>query len=430
MLDSLISASIVQGDGTYLDKLPSFLLDDGDRKAVRWIATYRRKFEKMPTVERFQKSDYGYYFTKSFIDSPLPDLFEETIADKRHRFFSTRFHEIDDIINSGGDMPIQEVIDLGRQLASVSLEEDDSLTSFDRDELYSDELPDGLTFGFDVLDQATGGIQDGEFGLLVARTGVGKTLITCHLALKWAKEGKKVLVVSLEMPAKQMIGRLDAMLGGFNPRLFRTKENPALLALKRVVVDRRLAEIKELGGEIIFPKNKGLTVQALRGLIADKEPDAVIVDGVYLLRSDDNSSASSDWQRLKAASNELKQIAMETSIKMFGTSQLKRTGKDDSFSLEDIAYSDSLGQDTDLVLVANKFAGVTNQLTLEILKNRHGDGFGGTMLKVDWDCMSLTEVDWSVDLSGDDDDDDLPAIKVGGKRVEMTAPVVDDDIDE
>jgi archaellum biogenesis ATPase FlaH len=390
-LSSLISASLSQHDVSYLERVPAILLSDADRAALQWIVRYTHKWKKPPTVERYRDTEHGVYLTHHLASSPIGDVFEQTLQALQRDFFFARFHEIEAEMGAGEALSVPKIIQLSRDLASVNVEEDDSLFTVDRDEIYDEDAADGLHFGYDVLDTATGGIQKGEYALLVARTGVGKTLITCHLALKWAREGKKVLVISCEMPTKQMIARLDAMIANFNSRMLRTRDNPALLKVMRDRVEKELETIKAGGGDIIFPKSRSISVTKLRGIIADRRPDVVIVDGVYLLRSDDAGSASSDWARLKAASNELKQICLELDLPVFATSQLKRTGKDDSFTLEDIAYSDALGQDTDLVLVANKFAGVVNQLTLEILKNRHGDGYGGTVLQIDWERSTLTE---------------------------------------
>lgn len=425
MLDSLITASLIQDDLTFLERFPRLLLGDVEKKALGWIVAYSRKFHHAPSEERFRGTEFGIYLTRHLTTSPLADLFERAVAHKQKEFFLSKFHELEALMDSGEDLPLTTIVQLGRDLASVNVEEDDSVFSMDRDDMYSEDMPGGLLFGYDVLDTATGGLQPGEYGLLVARTGVGKTLIVCKLALKWAREGKKVLIISCEMPARQIVARLDAMMARFNSRLLRSKDNPALLRVKRREVEAELKEIKALGGDIIFPKSRSITTSKLRGLIADRRPDAVIVDGIYLLRSDDLVGASSDWQRLKAASNELKQICLEENLPIFGTSQLKRTGKEDGFSLEDIAYSDALGQDTDLVLVANKFAGVANQMTIELLKNRHGESYGGTVLKIDWETSGIDEVSWTDAIKSDE-----PEIKVMGKPLVVPKEWGDEDMAE
>lgn len=396
MISSLISATLAQQDTTMLERIPKFLLAENEKDAISWIVNYKKKFGSCPTTQRMKETDHSVFLTKHLISSPLKDLYQQTLDIKKQDFLLASFHELEAQMDEGGTLDVQEIVDIGRKLSSVNSEEDESLFTIDREELYSEEQQAQLLFGYNTLDKNTGGVQKGEYALLVARTGVGKTLITVHLALKWAKEGKRVLFVSCEMPSAQIVGRIDAILGQFNPRMLRTKDDPTMLVTSLTKVRAELAKIKETGGDIIFPKSQSVSVGSLRGIIADKKPDVVIVDGVYLLRSDDNSP-SSDWQKLKGASNELKQICLEQNTPIFATSQLKRTGKEDNYGLEDIAYSDALGQDTDLVLVANKIGGVPNQLSIEIIKNRHGDSYGGTILNINWDKMELSEVLWTED---------------------------------
>lgn len=410
MLDSLITASLDRGDLTYLEKLPRLLLNSLEREALDWLRGYTRKYGHPPSIERFQVSDHGIFVTRHLLTSPLADLYDQTVEMKRREYFLAKFHELEVYMSGGEDLPISDVIQLGRDLSAVSVDEDDSILSFDREALYTAPHKSGLTFGYDILDEASGGIQPGEYALLVARTGVGKSLMVCHFALRWARAGKRVLVISCEMPTLQMVARLDAMIGGFNPRYFRTRENPDLLLVKHEQVKEELRAIRERGGDIFFPRSREVSTQRLRGLIADRRPDVVVIDGVYLLRHEEASNVSSDWQRLKASSNEIKQICLEENLPVFATSQLKRTGKDDGYTLEDIAYSDSLGQDTDLVLVANKFAGVANQLTVEIIKNRHGESYGGTVIRVDWDLGTLQEVAWA---------DATETVKIGRRSSEI-----------
>lgn len=391
MIDTLISASILANESKFLERFPRFLLSETEKKAVNWCVNYSRKFRHMPTKERFETTEFSVYFTTYLTASPLEDIYDQAIEYKRQEYFNSKINEIAVLTSGGETLNPDVVIKLGRELSSVSSEEDESVHTIDRTSLYSDEIENDFKFGYATLDNAIGGLKPSEVCVLVARTGVGKTLITCDFALKAAREGKRVLFISAEMANIQIATRLDAMLGSFNPKILRTKSNPALMAAAKRVVDMEWMKIKETGGDIIFPKRSAASIGKIASKIIELRPDIVIVDGLYLIKSGDNNSQAADWQKMKSVSNELKQIALDESVPVFGTTQLKRTGKEDSFSLEDIAFSDSIGQDADVVLVANRFAGAPSQLTLEIMKNRNGDSYGGVVLDIDWNNMTLTE---------------------------------------
>lgn len=61
-------------------------------------------------------------------------------------------------------------------------------------------------FGHKTIDKLTGGIQAGEISIVAGRTGNGKTSFCADMAVKLLDSGRKVLFMSLEMPAFR-IGR-------------------------------------------------------------------------------------------------------------------------------------------------------------------------------------------------------------------------------
>ena len=65
-----------------------------------------------------------------------------------------------------------------------------------------------------ILDEATGGINDGDLVYIVGRPQDGKTTFLLHLIARWFWEGKTVLVVSNEIPWRDMLFKIDSILAG------------------------------------------------------------------------------------------------------------------------------------------------------------------------------------------------------------------------
>jgi len=63
----------------------------------------------------------------------------------------------------------------------------------------SDNKLVGITSGLPLLDRYTHGWKAGDFIILAARPGMGKTTLALHFMLQAAREGKKVTLYSLEM---------------------------------------------------------------------------------------------------------------------------------------------------------------------------------------------------------------------------------------
>lgn len=66
----------------------------------------------------------------------------------------------------------------------------------------------GIPTGFHEYDRVYGGLHRGDFKVVAARPGMGKTSYVTGIAINVAKRGDPVALFSLEMPARQMAGRM------------------------------------------------------------------------------------------------------------------------------------------------------------------------------------------------------------------------------
>ena len=114
--------------------------------------------------------------------------------------------------------------------------------------------------------------------------------------------------------------------------------------------------------------------------------DIIIIDGVHLMRPERKFMAR--WERVAEVSNTLKQGALELGIPILGVSQVKRIGGKTRLDVEDIAYSDALGQDADVVLGIMQEE-EKDRITLELIKNRFGTALLGVSIRIDWKTMTL-----------------------------------------
>jgi replicative DNA helicase len=85
----------------------------------------------------------------------------------------------------------------------------------------ADEGVSGIPFGVKQFDQATGGLVKPEFGVLIGRSGVGKTAALLHVGISAAKAGYNVLFVSGEMPQIDIEFRIDSYLSRVSATKFR-----------------------------------------------------------------------------------------------------------------------------------------------------------------------------------------------------------------
>lgn len=393
---ALLTNSINEGDPQYLRALDDNLLDELELKAKRMALGYFAKYGKLPSLASLERHpEFSIFYNPVFLGDALAAVRDEAVEFLIGRFCARQFVEMREHFDLTSQFPTEELLKVANFVNQARASEAKSIHGMDRDSIYS-PLTGGVDFGFSELDRVTGGILKSEVAVLAGRIGIGKSLFACRQAVNWARQGNRVFMVSAEMSDVVLTQRIDGFLGGFNPGIFRDRSRAAELSSLRHVAERELALIKADGGDIIFPQKKSVTIDQIVAEIERVKPDAVIIDGIYLIKASSRSAGTGDWRDTKHVSNEIKQAAMTLDVPVFATTQFNRSAREQG-SLESIAYSDAIGQDADLVISASRVENPLRFLVdLEIIKNRNGSGFAITQVSHDWDTMFMTEVEHPV----------------------------------
>ena len=70
----------------------------------------------------------------------------------------------------------------------------------------------GAPYPFEEMQAHTGGIHDGEMAVLVAPSGVGKTIFACKTALEAIRQGHNVFFATLELTIENITNRMEYMV--------------------------------------------------------------------------------------------------------------------------------------------------------------------------------------------------------------------------
>lgn len=379
-MNELITACLDVRDITPLVDFPSLLLSKPEHEICDWVFDYVRKFEEPPSVARLQAQFPFFLPIRDDTRLPLRDILEITLKQKRIEYTRLMLNDIDTEMTERGDIPEEKVSELVQMLGQT----DGSLSkysTFDR-ALYFRKSR--LKIGLPIIDRAIGGLANGDYMLIAGRLGVGKSTIAQWLTHNWWAQGYRILYVSKEMLAADVFARIDGIEGSFNPLLLRSSEPeemmPALSVVSKLAKDGR--------GEIFIPSREISTPAQTAAIAAHLNVDVIIIDGLYLMSSDQRTSAR--WERVADVSNQLKQIALNLQVPIIGMTQIKRTGGRDDYTAEDLAYSDALGQDADFVMTVTPSSAVKNRLELQLIKNRFGD-IAGNVVYVDFDTMRVID---------------------------------------
>lgn len=263
----------------------------------------------------------------------------------------------------------------------------------------------GIQTGFSVFDQSTGGLDDTEFMVILARVTQGKSWALLYMAANALLQGKNVLFFPLEMSKTQVAFRLHVIL-----QAYYLKHKPKEMAGLQPFLNKSLTQGSgydllsykkflellgtELTGSFVVSETPGkLTPSMVMNKIQQHKPDACYIDYLTLMNSDRNVKGdAADWQAIKSMTNDLKCIAAGQHVPIITAAQATRgaASRKGPPELEEIAFGDAIGQDADRVLSIKQLSRrITTWLTI---KDRHADGRLKGYLEHHWNQGKIHEV--------------------------------------
>lgn len=373
-----------------LAEIPPELLSPAETTITDFIFAYNAKFKKPPSPERVnRKFPFFIPTTVKDIDSfVLEDVAEQVKYSKLTHQWEHTLQNILTVIREGGteDLPVGDLSELLRLTAMSS-----GVTTFSTYDREGYFRIGNLQLGMKIIDTATGGIGNGEVLVIAGRLGNKKTTVSLFVAHSWWKAGKKVLFASNEMAPGDIFSRLDGIVGRFNPLVIRGEPTTETRSLVERTGSLVRVATGEHGGQIFIPVAKLRTPAQVFALAQHLGVDAIIIDGIYLMTPNDGRISGAKWERVSEISNQIKQGAQDSMLPVVALTQLKRTGgKKDMYDPEDLAFSDSIGQDADFVLALNPSTLDKNKLEAQLVKNRFGKEIS-TILTIDFDKMTMVE---------------------------------------
>jgi len=227
------------------------------------------------------------------------------------------------------------------------------------------------------------GITPGQFGILLAYPAIGKSWLALFMAVQAWKNGRKPLVISLEMTETEVRNRVHTIMGQgmFSHR--RLSSGDVDEGSFKLWADQHLGNTPPF--HIVSNDGVGeLSTSVLRGKIDQYAPDIVFVDYIQLMQS--NIPTDNEVVKIKNISRELKVLAISAQVPIVAIASATPDDATDMNSvptLGQVAWSKQLAYDADWVLALGRAQGSTI-LECAFRKNRHGFS-GDFMIDVDFD---------------------------------------------
>lgn len=218
------------------------------------------------------------------------------------------------------------------------------------------EKHQGIKSGWQVLDSLTAGFRQGEYILIIAKSGSGKSMALLNWANYASNLGYNAVYVSIEMPKETIQERILSLESGI-PFLNIKTQNLTIEQLQKQEDVLRKVIAQKKGSLYIHDVPKctvGLIEAQLRQINQNTPIDIVFVDYLGLLKPEVHVKSNADWAVASAISNDLRDLARSMKLPVVTAHQvttegMKKTPQAD-LELEDIAVSRRIADPADLVI--------------------------------------------------------------------------------
>ena len=403
MIQTTILKNLLEND-TYTRKVIPFLKKEyfeGHSKVIfDLILNYVAKYNKLPTPEilkiEAENISMGDQLYRSTLES-IAEIEKETqkvddvwLLDNTEKWCQDRaiylaiMKSIQIIDGKDDNLSKNALPELLSDALSVSFDRNighDYIENSDSRFDFYHRVEERIPFDLDFFNTITkGGLPKKTLNIILAGTGVGKSLFMCHQAAACLNMGKSVLYITMEMAEERIAERIDANL--MNVTIDKLDK------LERKDFENKITSItnKTTGKLIIKEYPTGAAhVGHFRALLKELSmkknftPDMIFIDYLNICSSSrvkGLGGSINTYSYIKAIAEELRGLAVEFNVPIVSATQTTRSGYSNSdVGLEDTSESFGLPATADLMfaLISNEELNTLNQILVKQLKNRYND---------------------------------------------------------
>ena len=381
----------------YLDA--EYFTDRSERLVFNQVNEYFMKYNECPTHEalNIQLNDLSGYNDEEIKnaqniinlckekteETPHDFLVDETEKWCKDRAIYNAVMESIQIIDKSSNREKGEIPDILKDALSVSFDQHighDFIEDADDRFMSYNTVEDKLPFDLEMMNKITkGGLPNKTLNVVMAGTGVGKSLFMCHCASNNLMMGKNVLYISMEMSEEKIAERIDANLMNLPIQ--------ELSNLPKDMYDKKVKSIRDkTTGKLIVKEyptasaHTGHFRHLLQELNLKKDfiPDVIYIDYLNICASARMRMGGSvnSYTLVKSIAEEMRGLAVEFKLPIITATQTNRTGfTSTDVGLEDTSESFGLPATADLMvaLISTEELEELDQIMVKQLKNRYND---------------------------------------------------------
>lgn len=238
----------------------------------------------------------------------------------------------------------------------------------------------GWQTGFDAIDTHIGGLSD-EYVVIMGRRGSGKSFLELMIGKNiWFQMASPVFLVTNEIPAKKIGGRLDSIIS----EVSYSKYRKGLLDSRDEKKIKELANTYKVLQEFHITNGAGKSVDDIEFEImsVDPKPGLLLVDGLYLT----DMGFKGEYENTAAASRSYQRLKQKLGIPMIVTTQMT----DD----HQTKYARAIEEDADIVFYLKQRPEYRDLKRMELIftKIRDEDSYLKLQLNWNFDKWDFSEI--------------------------------------
>jgi replicative DNA helicase len=206
----------------------------------------------------------------------------------------------------------------------------------------------GISTGFAGIDYVTGGLQPEHFVVLMGVPKSFKSATALAMAIRIHMQAKRPMFIGFEMSNIEQTDRTLSLISGVSLTkimngTYSVRERRRINEAHRAMVEMR---------SLVFSSDisSAMTVSGIQAKIQELNPDVVLVDGAYMMQSDDPRFEPGSPQAITSISRGLKRLAQSSRIPIVVTTQASQTRSKGGLHMGSAMYSQSWAQDCDIML--------------------------------------------------------------------------------
>ena len=212
-----------------------------------------------------------------------------------------------------------------------------------------------VSFGIPALDEQFGRLFSGDLCIVGARPGVGKSKFGEQVAMHNGRQGRRVLIISIEMQHEKYGSRAILSEANVDGRRIRTGQSLSRSDWDKLEESRQRIASLPIGVQF---RRKRQSVGAIRSLAKmyssrhSGDLKLLIIDYLQLIRAENLRSPR--HEQVTQISADLKSLALELNVPILAMCQLNRSAANDKPTMSQLRESGSIEQDADEVILLHR----------------------------------------------------------------------------